>query len=161
MIKQVLQLNEEGYLVGVTEADESPLEPGVWLIPYGAVDTDLPSIPDGFIAKWNGSSFDMEAYVAPTDEPASPPVTNNTVSSVTARQARLALLESPATDLQYASLLDQLEAFINLSDNRRYKIEWEYASTIERDSPIVDAISMIFQWTPSEIDALFEAANNF
>jgi hypothetical protein len=53
--KQVCQLNNEGYFIGVTVADESPLEPGVFLMPFGTVDADVPSIPDGKRAKWNGS----------------------------------------------------------------------------------------------------------
>jgi hypothetical protein len=38
--KSVYQLNEEGYLLGQTIAFESPLEPGVFHIPRGCVDTD-------------------------------------------------------------------------------------------------------------------------
>jgi hypothetical protein len=54
-MKQVSQLDQNGYFVGITTADPSPLEPGAFLIPGGAVDTDPPeSIPEGKRAKWNG-----------------------------------------------------------------------------------------------------------
>jgi hypothetical protein len=38
--RTVYQLDEEGYLVGQTIAFESPLEPGIFHIPRGCVDTD-------------------------------------------------------------------------------------------------------------------------
>ena len=53
-MKQVIQLNHEGYFVGVTNADESPLEPGVYHIPAGCIDTSVPTIPEGKLAKWDG-----------------------------------------------------------------------------------------------------------
>ena len=52
-MKKVIQLDEQGYFVGITTADESPLEVGVYLIPANAVDADTPTIPDGHKAKWN------------------------------------------------------------------------------------------------------------
>lgn len=42
MNKQVVQLDDNGYYSGQTYADRSPLEPGVWLIPAGCVDTTPP-----------------------------------------------------------------------------------------------------------------------
>jgi hypothetical protein len=53
-MKQVIQLDADGYFAGLTTADESPLELGVFLIPAGAVDAPTPSIPEGQRAKWNG-----------------------------------------------------------------------------------------------------------
>lgn len=42
MEKIVSQLDVDGFLVGPVVADESPLEPGVFLIPGGAIDQALP-----------------------------------------------------------------------------------------------------------------------
>jgi hypothetical protein len=53
-MKQVIQLDENGYFAGITVADESPLEPGVFLIPAGAIEAHIPVIPEGKLAKWNG-----------------------------------------------------------------------------------------------------------
>lgn len=38
----VCQLDHLGYFMGVTEADESPLEPGVYHLPGGCVEIDAP-----------------------------------------------------------------------------------------------------------------------
>ena len=52
-MKKVIQLDEYGYFVGTTTADESPLEVGVYLMPANTVDADAPTVPDGHKAKWN------------------------------------------------------------------------------------------------------------
>lgn len=43
MGKIVSQLDADGFLVGPVTADESPLEPGVYLIPGGAIDKASPT----------------------------------------------------------------------------------------------------------------------
>lgn len=71
--KPVCQLDHDGYFVGMTVADESPLEPGVWLTPARAVDVAAPEVPEGYRAKWNGVSFDLEEIPAePEPEPEQP-----------------------------------------------------------------------------------------
>lgn len=45
--KTVWQTDDQGYLVGQTVADESPLEPGHFLIPFGAVDVKPPNTLSG------------------------------------------------------------------------------------------------------------------
>ena len=54
-MKQAVQLDIDGYFVGITEADESPLEPGVFLLPAGAIDVLPPIVPEGKRAKWEGA----------------------------------------------------------------------------------------------------------
>lgn len=66
--KHVTQL-ADGYFVGVALADESPLEPGVFLMPGNTVDAEPPTVPQGHRAKWNGAGFDMEAVPAPEPQP--------------------------------------------------------------------------------------------
>lgn len=53
-MKQVAQLDANGYFCGFTVADESPLEPGVFLLPANTVDAQLPEIPNNKRAKWDG-----------------------------------------------------------------------------------------------------------
>lgn len=72
--KPVLQLDHNGYFIGSTVADESPLQPGVFLLPARCVDANAPSVPSGKLAKWNGTGFDLEdvhdipAYVPTLEE---------------------------------------------------------------------------------------------
>lgn len=76
-MKQVIQLDAAGYFVGITIADESPLEPGVFLLPAGTVDADAPVIPDGKKAKWEGAwVFEDIPQPEPVVEPSPMPPTN-------------------------------------------------------------------------------------
>lgn len=59
------QLDTNGYFVGTTIADESPLEPGVFLLPGGAVDAPAPVMSEGKRAKWIGTSFVIENIPEP------------------------------------------------------------------------------------------------
>lgn len=67
--KIVSQLDHEGYFTNPTIADESPLEPGVFLLPAGAVDFPPPAVPAGKRALWNGSGFVFEAIPQPEPLP--------------------------------------------------------------------------------------------
>jgi hypothetical protein len=73
-MKQVIQLDQDGYFIGPTEADLSPLEEGVFLIPAGAIDTDAPEVPEGKRAKWVGE-WVFENIPQPEPEPEQPPLT--------------------------------------------------------------------------------------
>ena len=75
-------------------------------------------------------------------------------TSVTMRQARLALLQ--------AGLLDQVDAAIaSLPDEMQRKaaeIEWEYANTVNRDSAFVQQLAAGLGMTPEQMDELFVVA---
>lgn len=70
MSKIVYQTGGDGVFVGATAADESPLEPGVWLIPAGCVEVPPPTIPAGNLARWVGDAWVLETVPAPSDPPA-------------------------------------------------------------------------------------------
>ena len=62
MKKIVSQLNHAGFFVGPTDADASPLEPNVFLLPGGALDVPPPDVPAGKVARWaNGWIFEDPA----------------------------------------------------------------------------------------------------
>lgn len=50
--KTVYQTDVNGFYIGSTEADESPLEPGVFHIPGGCVEVEPPIVGANQIAKW-------------------------------------------------------------------------------------------------------------
>ena len=69
MMKKVVQLNDAGYFCGLSDADESPLEPGVYLYPAGSFDIPAPIVPDGQIAKWHNDLWVFEELPKPEPEP--------------------------------------------------------------------------------------------
>ncbi len=83
--KLVSQLDGSGFFVALTVADESPLEPGVWLMPARTVSAlppghenaqgvFVPSWEDGKWPLWNGSAFvlvdrqEIESGPSPTEK---------------------------------------------------------------------------------------------
>lgn len=65
-MKTVYQTDRAGLFVGEVEADESPLEAGVYLIPAGCVEVPPPSVvPDGKWPRWNGSAWQFVNRPAP------------------------------------------------------------------------------------------------
>ena len=72
-MKQVAQLDHDGYFVCMTVADESPLEHGVYHMPAGTVDADAPIIPNGHLAKWDGDGWVFEPIPVPEPDPAPEP----------------------------------------------------------------------------------------
>jgi len=75
-------------------------------------------------------------------------------SAVTPRQARLALLG--------AGLLAQVEAGLaaipDAAQRQAAQIEWEYATTVVRDSQWVRTLGASLNLTSAQLDALFIAA---
>lgn len=71
MEKIVSQFDAAGYLVGPVAADPSPLEPGVWLLPAGAVDVEPIEQAEGFRYRMEAGEWIAEALpveeVAPVD----------------------------------------------------------------------------------------------
>lgn len=93
----VYNYDYNGRLRGVSNAQESPLEPGVFLIPGNATTTAPPEIPEGFAAVydtvanvWSLIDISMEEPLNDTEEPA---------PGTVAEQA-LQELEQQKTDLQ-------------------------------------------------------------
>lgn len=73
--------------------------------------------------------------------------------SLTMRQTRLVLLQ--------AGLLDQVEAALQGIEDPVQRqaalIEWEYASTVERDSALIAQLGLALNLSQDRINALFEA----
>ncbi|CAM5764363.1 hypothetical protein [Bosea minatitlanensis] len=72
---RVYQTRPDGVFIGFNEADPSPLEEGVWLLPAGCVTVEPPSFGEGSQARWD---WDAERWVVepagvqPDPEPAEP-----------------------------------------------------------------------------------------
>ncbi|MQY50189.1 hypothetical protein [Rhodocyclus gracilis] len=79
MQKIVSQLDAEGYFIAPVVADPSPREPGVYLIPAGAVDLPVPTVPPGKRARLVGQAFIFEDIPSPPPEPSPPAADANAV----------------------------------------------------------------------------------
>jgi hypothetical protein len=75
MTKLVYQTNESGIYVGPAQADESPLEPGVFLIPGGAIEVEPPALKDGQRARWRNGAWVIEDADAVEPPPPTPDAT--------------------------------------------------------------------------------------
>ncbi len=60
--KTVYQTNHLGLYVGPAQAEESPLEPGVFLIPAGCVETPPPTAPEFKVACWMNREWQLLDY---------------------------------------------------------------------------------------------------
>ena len=105
---------------------------------------DPPEVNEWMYYQWDGAGW-VEFNEYPTT-PAPPVVIPQSISP---RQARLKLLE--------ADLLDNLEAVI--TTNRAWQIEWEYATEVKRDSPLIDAVASEAGLTSDQIDQMFIEAS--
>ena len=66
--KPAFQTDSAGHFVCETVADESPLEPGVYLVPSGAVlDAPPASWPDDKWPRWNGTRWELVTKPATTE----------------------------------------------------------------------------------------------
>lgn len=74
--KIISQLDSDGYFIGEAIADESPLEPGVYHIPAGAIDRSPPaSVEAGKRYRTWGNGWRGEAVPAPEVPPEVPQMT--------------------------------------------------------------------------------------
>ena len=72
----------------------------------------------------------------------------------TPAQMRLALDDMEAPDDATKTMLDVVEGIV--AQDRKASIVWEYATTIIRTSPLIEALGTDF--TPEEIDDIFRVA---
>lgn len=149
--KIVSQLDTNGYFVAAVSADESPLEPGVFLIPAGAVDAEPPMVPEGKVALRQGESwvFVNPPALLPDQEP---PI-QGVPQIVSMRQARLALLSAGLLG-SVESVIDGLES----PQKEAARIEWEYAQEVRRTDPLVLLLAPALNLSEEAIDGLFTRA---
>lgn len=64
-IKQVIQLDNNGYFIGLEIAFESPVRPGHFPMPAGCIESEiLPEFINGKLAKWNNGSWVYEDMIS-------------------------------------------------------------------------------------------------
>ena len=146
-MKIVSQLDADGYFAGAVEADESPLEPGVFLIPGGAIDVPPPNVPQGKVALWqNGWVF-----VNPPEPEQEEPPLDDVPQVVTRFQARAAL--------HLAGLLTTVESLMtDPQTDMLARLAWQDAQEFRRQSPTMLSMAATLGLTDAQLDALFTTA---
>ena len=146
-MKIVSQLDADGYFAGAVEADESPLEPGVFLIPGGAIDVPPPNVPQGKVALWqNGWVF-----VNPPEPEQEEPPLDDVPQVVTRFQARAAL--------HLAGLLTTVESLMtDPQTDMLARLAWQDAQEFRSQSPTMLSMAATLGLTDAQLDALFTTA---
>lgn len=137
-----------GAFLGSGIADESPLEPGVYLIPAYSTEISPPVPGEGQYASWNGESWEIKAEEQPDPE------TVTTVPvSVTPRQGLIMLSR--------AGILSDVNAAIAAIEGQageEARIDFERANEWRRDWPLINNLAAGMGLTSQQIDELFIAA---
>jgi len=196
MSKPIYLYDAAGIFTGIGEADESPLEPGVWLIPAGATMLAPPDFSEKQAAVWTGADWALcedhrgevhystadgstltvsalgpLAEVAPgtTDipPPAEMPADHRLVwkdtewgfeilpppTAVTMRQARLALLAAGKLATVNVAI-----ATMPGDTGEAARVEWEYATSVDRNNPLIESMSQIAELSEPDLDDFFRTA---
>lgn len=80
---------------------------------------------------------------------------NPVPQSVTPRQARRALKTWGITSAQVSAFIDAIE---DPDDKEAAQIDWEYATEIRRDNPLILAFAAYLNKSPEEVDDFFRDA---
>lgn len=132
--------------LGQAQADESPLEPGVYLIPAFATTIEPPACPLGFIAKFDGEEWALVEYVPPVevDEPEVAPEE----PWLDDCEIRLRLLDR--------GWLNEVEALVADPETpRAVQIYWERSRKFKRNNVMVLQFAAALGKTDAEMDELF------
>lgn len=97
----------------------------------------------------------VELHMSSLEPPPDIVLPGNVPQEVTIRQAKLALLQ-----FGLLSTVDNLIANMPGVQGRAARIEWEYASVINRTSPLVNSMIPVLGLTEQQLDNLFILAHS-
>lgn len=111
-----------------------------------AIPDDMSNRHRAAIAEWEKKGNKIAPYEPP------PPF----FAPLTARQLRLGLV---LNDISISQIETAIAAIENQQDREVAQIEWEYASTFERQHPLIEQIGVALGLTKGEIDNMWEEAS--
>lgn len=147
MKKTVYLFDGTGKFVERYDAQESPLEPGVFLTPVLSTEIAPPPFEDGQQALFLAGTWVIEDIPNPEPDPVPDPVP--LPLAVTPWQIRKAL--------NAVGLRASVEAAVAASDQTT-KDAWQYATEFRRDNPLVNGVALALGKTEAELDAVFNLA---
>lgn len=149
------QTDHDGYYVGPVQADESPLEPGVFVLPGGAVSVAPPSFGPNSAARWVNGGWQIVAVPAPPDPPAPP--TGAELLAAWRERTTVSAFQAKAA-LYNRGKLNDAEAAA-LAAGGLILLAWQTATEYPRLSPAIVALAPTIGITdPEDIDDLFREA---
>lgn len=164
-MKTVSQLNSQGYFIGSAVADESPLEPGVFLLPGGCVDVEPIAVPAGKLARFDGAAFVLESMPTTPELELAPPPTPDQIIATKKQAVRavrkliLDILTGIATEANLTGDVETTNAYlVVLRGLKDITEDWP------ADPALVDALVMqryaalVAQCTPQMVSAFAQVA---
>lgn len=140
-------------LEGTVGVQESPLEPGVWLLPPNVTVTPPPAIPAGKSVIWLNNAWAI-SDATPDQLPQNPetPVTDIRQTMIVSRfQGRAALFN--------AGLLNTVDTYFSSTVPMPLEKEaWNNVTQFERLSPLVIKMGQELKLTDAQLDQLFTSA---
>ena len=148
-IKEFTYIKNTVTVDGVSFEIPTPLDAEFDAVQYhrGRVVLEEPLMVEAAESKYQ---FALDAWVE-AKRVSELPVSPLPITTVTMRQARLALLQS--------GLLATIETAITTGTDEAMKIEWEYATEVKRDWSSLVTLAETLGMTSQELDDLFQLAS--
>lgn len=103
-MKRVYVFDADGPFVGPYDAQESPLDPGVFLVPQRSTDIAPPAVTEAQFAQWNGTAWDVIDIPPP---PPPPPPTPEEIAAAAQAAQDLADRQETQADAKFRALINR------------------------------------------------------